>query len=189
MYLALRPPWDTRAVPPPQIAMDVSAVDAGAGKPKPKRKRPRGAAVAGERGWGDSGAVQDTAPQQVRLSAADRAVEWRGDDTSRPPQKIDMSDGTAARSLDDGEIRSTFDAQSGPVQSCVVAGATNTDLSGTITLKLVIDGTGRVSKTKVAAFHYMFEHGLLACIRRAVAQLQFPATGASTLVTLPIELS
>lgn len=99
-----------------------------------------------------------------------------------------MADGSEVRSLNDGEIRATLDAQSMPVRDCVIAGAANADLSGTITVKWVVAGTGRVIKTNVSAFRYLFEHGLLECIRRASQQLRFPATGTSTLVTVPIEL-
>lgn len=189
MYLALRPPWGAGAVSAPALTSAASSTaDAGVGKSKPKRHRPRRGAPAEDRGWGEGDAEVEAAPQPVRLSAADRTVEWRGDDTSRPPQKLDMRDDSAARSLDDAEIRSTIDAQSAPVQACVVSAATNTDLTGTITVKLVVEGTGRVAKTKVSAFRYLFERGLLECIRTAVERFRFPATGASTLVTLPIQL-
>lgn len=142
-----------------------------------------------EQGWGSGDYVEETEPQLVQLSAADRAVEWRGDDTTRPTQKIDMGGGAESRSLDDGEIRSTIDGQSGPAQQCVVAGATNTNLNGQISVKLVVDGNGHVIKSKVQAFHYMFEHGLLGCVQRAVGKMKFPATGASTLVTMPINFT
>jgi len=144
-----------------------------------------------ESGWGDTGGDDNQAPvvQLVSLTAADRVLEWRGDDTSRPPQKIDMANGTEARSLDDGEISQAIASQSGPAQSCVMSAATNTDLKGTITVKLVVDGNGRVIKSKVSGFHYMFEHGLLGCMQHAVAGMKFPATGASTLVTLPVNFN
>src|SRR5580704_12102677 len=200
MYVALRPPWASHDTPPPELPVVAAApVDAGVAKPKHKHgpRRPGHAPAANgstqsgdESGWGDSGGGDDTPiVQLVQLSAADRVLEWRGDDTSRPPQKIDMANGTESRSLDDGEIRSTIDSQSGPAQSCVMAGATNTDLKGTITIKLVVDGNGRVIKSKVQAFHYMFEHGLLGCMQRAVGGMKFPATGTSTLVTMPVNFS
>lgn len=158
---------------------------------KKKRKRSRGRrnGSGGERGWGDDQVIDEPERQRIQLSQADRALEWRGDDTSRPSQKFDMADGVEARSLDNGEITATLDAQSKPVRNCVLAAAENTDLAGTITVKWVVSGAGRVLKTKVSAFRYLFEHGLLECIRRASQQLRFPATGASTLVTVPIELS
>jgi hypothetical protein len=200
MYVALRPPWASHDTPPPAAPVVAAApVDAGVPKPKHKRgpRRPRpsvpgapGATQSGdEAGWGDtgdSGDSQQPAVQLVPLTAADRVLEWRGDDTSRPPQKIDMANGTEARSLDDDEIRSTISSQSGPAQTCVMTAATNTDLKGTITVKLVVDGNGRVIKSKVQGFHYMFEHGLLGCMQRAVGGIKFPATGQSTLVTLPV---
>jgi hypothetical protein len=188
---------------PPPIAPVVAAapVDAGVSA-KPKHKHGGGHhAVAhapgqttsgDEAGWGEQGG--DDSPTQapvqlVPLTAADRVLEWRGDDTTRPPQKIDMANGTEARSLDDGEISSVISSQSAAAQQCVMAGATNTDLKGTITVKLVVDGNGRVIKSKVQAFHYMFEHGLLGCMQRAVGGMKFPATGQSTLVTLPVNFS
>jgi hypothetical protein len=128
-------------------------------------------------------------PKLVALTPADRALEWRGDDTTRPAQKLDMANGAEARSLDDGEIQSTISSQSGGAQSCVVTAATNTDLRGTITVRMIVDGGGRVTKSKLQAPHYMFEHGLLACVQHAVRAMKFPAAGASTLVTMPINLT
>jgi len=175
-----------------------SPVDAGVAKPKHRHgpHRPHSGGGGGgptqsgdDSGWGGQDTVDETEAPLVQLTAADRMLEWRGDDTSRPPQKLDMSSGAEARSLDDGEIASTIESQSGPAQSCVMTGATNTDLKGTITVKLVVDGNGRVIKSKVQAFHYLFEHGLLACMQHAVAKMKFPATGASTLVTMPVNFT
>lgn len=189
MYLALRPPWGSAASSglPPATTAPVPN-DAGIAKAKPKRHRPHRGATAGERGWSQDDPEKEPPPQRLQLSVADRTMEWRGDDTSLPPQKIDMSNESAARSLSDHEIQSTIEAQSGPLRSCVAASATNTGLSGTMTVKLVVDGNGRVTKAKLSAFRYMFEQGLLSCVRRAVEPLRFPATGAPTLVTLPVEV-
>jgi hypothetical protein len=199
MYLALRPPWGHGGTTPPADGgvVAVATPDAGVGKPKKKTRhhRPSGPAGAGgpatsgdEQGWGSGDYVEETEPQLVQVTAADRAMEWRGDDTTRPPQKIDMN-GAETRSLDDGEIRSAIDSQSSAAQQCVMQAATNTNLAGTISVKLVVDGTGHVIKAKVQAFHYMFEHGLLACMQRAVKGIKFASTGASTLVTMPINFN
>jgi hypothetical protein len=200
MYVALRPPWTSHDTPPPVAPVVAAApVDAGVAA-KPKRKHggghhaiahaPGQTTSGDEAGWGDTDDSPTQAPVQlVPLTAADRVLEWRGDDTSRPPQKIDMANGQEARSLDDGEISSVITSQSAAAQQCVMTGATNTDLKGTITIKLVVDGNGRVIKSKVQAFHYMFEHGLLGCMQRAVGGMKFPATGQSTLVTMPVNFS
>ena len=60
------------------------------------------------------------------------------------------------------------------------------DLSGTITVKMVVEGNGRVSRSRVQAPHYLFSQGVLACVQGALRSLKFPATGAPTLVTLPV---
>jgi len=99
-----------------------------------------------------------------------------------------MVGGGEARPLDDGEINQTINSQAGGVKDCVVAGATGTDLRATITVKLVVDGRGRVTRSRVHAPHYLFEHGLLGCVQRAAGRMHFPATGGPTVVTLPVNL-
>ena len=144
-----------------------------------------------ESGWGGGDTIEEAPEQQlIPLTPADRALEWRGDDTSRSPQKIDMSNSAEARSLDTGEIQSAIDSQSGPAQQCVLQAGTNTNLSGVIMVKMIVDGAGHVTKTKVQAPHYMFEKGgLLGCIKGAVGRMHFTSTGASTLVTMPINFN
>lgn len=183
MYIVLRPPWQRHLVPsadrPPVV---IVPLDAGPGKPVSKKRRSRtaGAASAG-----------DPAPEEVAplpLTTADRALEWRGDDIARPPQKLDLAGPDDARPLDDAEISEALHGQADAVKDCVIQGASNTDLRATITIKLLVDGRGRVTRSRVHAPHYLHEHGLLGCARRAVARIQFPATGAPTQVSFPVNL-
>ncbi|HET9623765.1 MAG TPA: hypothetical protein VFP84_20475 [Kofleriaceae bacterium] len=165
--------------------------DAGVAKPHGKKRHkpaPRPASGGSEPFDGDAEEI-DPGPTTVALGAADRALESRGDDTTLPAQTIDMAGGGKdARPLDDGEIGAVINGQGGGLKDCVVQGATNTDLRGTITIKLVVDGRGKVIKTRVQAPHYLLEHNLLGCTQRAAARMHFPATGAPTLVTFPINL-
>jgi hypothetical protein len=69
-----------------------------------------------------------------------------------------------------------------------VQAALDTDLRATITVKLLVDGRGRVSRTRIQAPHYLFEHGLLGCTQRALGRVHFPAVGGATIVTLPVNL-
>jgi hypothetical protein len=192
MYLVLRPPWGPRVATvasagPPVV---VVGTDAGVAKPKKPKRRPRppGTQPAPQPGDGD-GEVDVVEPEPVRLTAADRALESRGDDVRLPAQTLDMAGGGGeARPLDDGEINQTINSQAGGVKDCVVSGATGTDLRATVTVKLVVDGHGRVTRSRIEAPHYLFEHGLLGCTQRAVGRIHFPATGAPTLVTLPVTL-
>lgn len=186
MYLVLRPPWGRRT---PTVASQgppvvVIGSDAGVAKPKPKQRRSRP-------GPGPGMTPGDPEPEEVAplpLTAADRALEWRGDDVALPPQNIDLTAGGEARSLDDAEINATIHSQAGGVKDCVVQGATNTDLHATITVKLLVDGKGRVSRSRVHAPRYLLEHGLLGCAQRALGRMHFPETGGATLVTLPVNL-
>jgi hypothetical protein len=196
MYLVLRPPWAGHSTAPSDAGVvAIGPSDAGSAKPKKHghggghhRSGAGGNTVSGDDpSWtGGDDTTEETEPQLVKLSGADRALEWRGEDTTKPPQKIDMAGGGEARSLDDGEIQNVISSQSGPTQTCVMQAATNTDLSGTINVRMIVDGNGRVTKSKVQAPHYMFEHGVLGCIQGALRQLKFPAVGGYTLVTMPI---
>ena len=172
----------------------------GSGSAKPKKvhrggghHRPSGGGnqVSGDDGsWDNAGdQTEETEPQLVKLSAADRALEWRGDDTTKTASQIDMSNNAESRALDDGEIQNTISSQSGPTQSCVMQAATNTDLRGTITVRMIVDPSGHPSRVKVQAPHYMFEHGLLPCVQGAVRKMKFPSVSQSTLVTMPINFS
>ena len=204
MYLALRQPWASHGAQGNDASVVAQAPgDAGPKKPGGKKRvgrhRPSvpgapgtsaGNVVnGGEEGWGGSDVVEETEPQLVQLSAADRELQWRGDDTSPPKQTIDMNSGTESRALDNGEIQNVISSQSGGVQNCVVQAATNTNLSGTITVRMIVDGTGHVTRSKLQAPKYMHDHGLLQCVKGALSKMKFPATGAATLVTMPINLT
>jgi len=190
MYLVLRPPWEHRVTTVASEGPPVVVVpgDAGVAKPKKPRKRPRpaGSPTTPESPASEGGDGEEPAPPP--LTAADRALEWRGDDVALPAKTIDMAGGGEARALDDGEINTTITSQGGGVTECVVQGATGTDLRGTITVKLLVDGHGKVTRSRVQAPHYLFEHGLLGCTQRALGRIHFPATGAASLVTLPVNL-
>lgn len=189
MYLALRPPWGGVAMAP--------AIDAGVGEAptdggppakrrKKSRRRPGTIGTPGAPGGADE--YEETEPALANLTDADRRLEWRGDDVTLPATRVDMAGGEEARPLDDGEINATIGAQGGGVRQCVIEGATGTDLRATITVKLVVDGRGRVIRSRIQAPRYLFEHGLHGCVQRAVGRMKFPATGAPTLVTLPVHL-
>jgi len=190
MYLVLRPPWARMAThAPPPDSPPVVMVPGDAGVPHPKkRRRPRAPTAAGTSGApGSSEDVEEPPPPP--LTAADRALEWRGDEVSLPPQHLDLAAGGASpRSLEDDEIHQTITGQAGGVKDCVVQTATGTDLSAAITVKLLVDGRGRVTRTRIQAPHYLFEHGLLGCTQRAVGRIHFPATGGATIVTVPVNL-
>ena len=183
MYLVLHLQWaGGGASVPVDAGPTAGAPDAGSAKPKhkPRPHRPGTPVQPGDRD------VEDAVP--VTLTGGDRALEWRGDDVALPAQRIDMGAGGEARSLDDGEINATVGSQTGGVRDCVVQGATGTDLRATITIKLVVDGTGRVTRSKLQAPHYLFENGLLGCAQRALGRMRFPVSGAPTLVTFPVNL-
>ena len=197
MYLGLRPPWAGGATVPSDAGVVAAAPNDGGVAKKKKKRRPGGGGGGGahqpggdDEDWVNSGGGEETEPPRlVQLSASDRGLEWRGDDTSPRKQSIDMNSGAESRALDNGEIQSVLGSQSGGVQNCFVRSAANTDLAGNFTVKMVVEGTGRVSRSRVQAPRYMFSQGLLACVQGQLRAMKFPATGAPTLVTLPMFLT
>jgi hypothetical protein len=185
MYLTLRPPWGGGAPASSGAEVVLAPVDGGApDKPKPKRRAGRrpGTVAAPPGSEGD-----ETEP--IPLTDADRRLEWRGDEVALPTTKLDMRSGAEARPLDDSEINAVISSQTGDIRACVLQGATGTDLRATITVKLLVDGNGRVTRSRLQAPRYLFEHGLLGCAQRALGRMKFPATGAPTVVTLPVNLT
>ena len=186
MYLVLRSPWGHRATTSASEGPPVVMIGTAAGVTKPakkKRTRPRSATPSLQTSDGE---LDEAEP--APLTAADRALEWRGDEVVLPARTIDMAGGGEARGLEDGEINGVINSQAGGVKDCVVQGATNTDLRATITVKLLVDGHGKVTRSRVQAPRYLLEHGLLGCTQRAVGRMRFPATGGATIVTLPVNL-
>lgn len=196
MYLGLRQPWAGRGSVPADAGVIATAPpDAGSGKAlKGAKKKHHGGGAgspghpADPGGGGSDGETEDTEPAAIVLTAADRALEWRGDDVTLPAQTLNMGGANDARALEDGEIQATINSQGAGVRDCVVQGAMGTDLHATITVKMLVDGAGRVTKSRVQAPHYMQDKGLPACSKKAVGGMHFPATGAPTVVTLPVNL-
>jgi hypothetical protein len=191
MYLGLARPWQQSATPSnvdaqPAVADPAQAPAKSKGR---KRKPPRTLGPDGtatnSRDAEESDSPDETGP--VMLSGADRASQTVGADFSLPPAKLDLtSNGDEARTLTNGEINDGLGRSN--ILDCVLRAATGTDLQATITVKLLVDGGGRVTKHRLTAPKYLQEHGLPACVSSAVGKTTFAATGAPTLVTAPFAL-
>lgn len=189
MYLGLEKPWQ-RAEPAP-VAAEAEVVPAKE-EPTKKGKRRKPARHSNNKGeeleGRDDGDFEESAPP-VELTAADRKLVWRGPEVVLPPAKVDFGEGgNDARSLSDAEIQGAVRDGSRPIIDCMVTSATGTNLRATVTLKMLVDGKGQVTRHRVQAPQYLFDHGIAACVDRAVSRLRFPATGAPTLVTAPFDL-
>src|SRR5258708_5447251 len=120
MYLVLRPPWAGGASLPDAGVVAQAPIDAAVGKPKKSTKRPHHTGTGGRTSAGPdfepgTDDPDDKPAPTIVLSAADRALEWRGDATAIA-RKIDMNAPGDARPLDAGEINSTVGSQSGSVR-------------------------------------------------------------------------
>jgi hypothetical protein len=190
MYLVLETPW-RRDAPAPQPLVPFAT--ASGGEPSKKASKKRRVPRSGRRGEGEVGdpgsqGDEDEVAPLIELSAADRRLVWRGAEVTLPPVEHDFSVSSSGRALEGEEIAGTIRSQSKPVVDCMVAAATGIDLRTTVTIKMLVDGQGRVTKHRVQAPQVLFDRGLSGCADRAVSRMRFPAVGAFTLVTAPFDL-
>jgi hypothetical protein len=193
MYLVLEAPWRgapaATATATPDAAPGTTVATSGKkGKRGGKARRTPGGSQGDDDTGREPGDFEETAPPIV-LTAADRELIWQGDAVKPPARTVDMAEDGEARTLDDGEISSVVNAQGGAVIDCMLQAAGGSGLVATVTLKLIVEGNGRVGKLRVQAPRYLFDQGLHGCVKRAAARFTFPATGAPTLVVMPFELS
>jgi hypothetical protein len=118
----------------------------------------------------------------------ERKLIWRGATVALPAREIDFVDDPTKRPLSTAEIASGIDPARTKLSDCVVQAVGAARLEARVTLEFLVDGKGRSGATRMHAPLYLFEHGLQPCLEQVVHSLQFTATGAPTIVTLPLEL-
>jgi hypothetical protein len=183
-------------------SIDITAGKADAGAvAKKKRKRTRGAARvarAGSPPRPSEGPVEtqvelvEPEPEPVRLSAADLRVVAQGDDLGRPDVvKMDLGNDKELPRLDPDEIDSRFRSQDDAIIDCISSARPDqeTYVPGNVTVEFRIQRTGAVRGVRVKAPAILQKAGLYSCIRKAVMQLRFPASGSSELLSYPFRLS
>ncbi len=190
MYLALEKPWQRGEPVAPAVVQsdEPAAPEPAVKKGKKRRGRGNGAGRGDELLGSEGGGVPEETAPLIELTAAERKLAWRGPEIALPPAQLDMSSDDGSRSLHDDEIRETVREQSRPIIDCLVSAASGTDLRATVTIRMLVDGKGNVTKHRLQAPQYLLDHGAPACVDKAVGRLRFPATGAFTLVTTPFEL-
>jgi len=177
VWLGLERPWGgSGSGSAPEEARDAGVAAASTGKDKGKRRGGRRRTAA---------AAEDG---PVELSAADLALAWKGDAVELPPRSVDLGAEGDARPLTPAEINAVIRSQSQGVSDCLTEAAGNAEIKAQITLKMLVDGGGRVKKVRARAPAYLFAHGFYACVRGAALDLSFPASGAATVVTAPYDL-
>lgn len=180
MYLALTRPW--QGAEPAVTEPAPIAESAPPPEPTPTRRRGRKRTHAPSADDGTS--IAEPAP----LTAAQERLVWKGDAVALPPAEHDFSSEDERRSLTDAEISAAVRRHSDAVIQCMAQSASGLPLRAKVTLQLLVDGQGRVTRHRVQAPAVLFERGVAACIGAALRAWRFPATGAPTLVTAPFEL-
>jgi hypothetical protein len=177
MYLVLARPWQR------DDAEVRAAVGSGAGGDQagPEGQRDKGRLAKRRPG-------QATADAPVELSAADREAIWRGTKPELAAHEVDFGAAEDGRPLAADEINRTVSASADAIVACIETARGNAELEATITLEALVEPDGRVSDSRVRAPRYLHRQGLTTCMQKQARALQFPATGAQTLVTLPFDL-
>jgi hypothetical protein len=193
--------WTKYRVPPtPRPAQSPDAA-AGSGKPavKEKKRRRRGARlarVAGNAPGADRApseqAWTEPEPEPVKLSAADLKPVAQGDDLSRPDVlRLDMSDDSGSRQLDQEDIDVRFRAREEAILNCIMRARPDEDtyVPGRVTVKFRIQRAGTVRGVRVEAPAILMRGGLYGCIKGVVGNIRFPASSSSQVLTYPFSLS
>ena len=183
-YAWFEQPWHAWLTRDVAAMSDAGVADAAEQEPRSKRKRGRG-----RRASAGAGAETDPAGDDIpALPAADRALVWKGDPVALPARQIDMAGDGDARALDSGEINAVIRSQSEPMIACIAGARGHAELDARITVEMLVNGDGQVTRMRVRAPAYLFARGFHACARTAAQRLRFPATGAPTVVTAPYDL-
>lgn len=177
-YAALERPWAGGEVADTGDAGPVIA-EADDKKPdKKKRRKKRGNQVE----------IQVDGDDIPELSAADRQLIWKGDKVALPKQSIDMGSEGGGRPLSGSEINSVVQGQSDRMLACITSARGNAQLASKIEVEMLVNGDGRVEKSRFRAPKYLFDNGFYGCARKAANAMRFPATGGFTVVEAPYDL-
>lgn len=180
-WLVLARPWVTADAPP---AIDAAPAEPAEAKPRPggkKRRRKPGARD-------DAADVADTVAAPPVLTAADRAMVWRGPRIQLSGGTVDMGEASSGRPLGSSEIDPALERSAPAIVSCVEKSLAGAELRGQVRLEMLVSGDGTVRKVRVGAARWLIDHGLADCASRAARQIRFPATGADTIVDAPYHL-
>jgi len=179
VYLATERPWGSSQT---SIEPDAGVAEVS----KKKKKKRRGKKRRGKRRAGSGAAMADDIPV---LTEAEQKLVWKGAKVAIPEKSVDFGSAEGGgRSLSATEINSAIKSGSQSVIDCIDEARGSAVLKSAVTFKLLVDGHGTVTKSRVRAPVYLFDHGFLKCARSAVRSVQFPATGAFTVVTAPYDL-
>ncbi len=186
MYLALTRPWAGGGD-------ELAELDAGIGDDAAVAKAPGKKKGKARRRKGGGGAVvadpEEQGAQPITLSEADKKMSWRGDAVERPPANLDLTAGGAeARALDDHEINGAIDRDGGGLLRCIEQALGGAPFTGTVTVKMLVDGAGKAGKARVHAPAFMHARGLASCVKGAARRMGYPSVGGSTVVTIPFPI-
>jgi hypothetical protein len=150
---------------------------------KPQKPRRRGGG-----GKSVASSLQVPVDPTIVLTPADQKVVSAGD-SLKSENTLDMSAGGDSRELAADEIDAALSTQSPALLRCLAESRGAAPVVGKIVFGVVVDGSGRVVRTRVEAPSYLVHHGLYDCARKALGGLHFPATGRETVVTVPYDVT
>lgn len=92
------------------------------------------------------------------------------------------------RELTQEDIDGVFRPRQSGIISCIDDARGEAQLDGHLTVAFRILRSGAIGGVRVEAPNYLMEHGLLACVRKVVQALPFPASSRGQVVTYPFAL-
>jgi hypothetical protein len=126
------------------------------------------------------------------LRPGDLTVVWQGPDLGRTaePMRLDFSNDSGGGELSQDEIDRRFQAKEEAILDCVSRARPDehTYVPGRVTVRFRILATGAVKGVQVEAPVILHKGGLMACVKRVVESLRFPASSGSQVVSFPFSL-
>lgn len=158
------------------------------GSRSPQNKVPSVGKIAGPNPDAADETPAPDAPPAVHLRPEDKRPKTVGDKLNAT-EIIHMEETTATdRVLEQQDFDAVFRPRQSDVLGCIDEARGDAQLEGQMAVAFRVRRTGQVGGVRVEAPAYLLDHGLYACVRKVVADLTFPVSGSSQVVTYPFSL-
>ncbi len=177
--------WQSREAKLPTV----SAADGGA---PVKKKRRRGRSASRETRPQDSNEGEESDPEPIKISAADRKMVAQGDDLGRPEVvRMDMAERDNLPELSQDDIDRGFRAKEDDILGCISSARPDAEayVPGLVNVKFRIQRGGQVKGVRVEAPSILHKGGIYNCVKGVLEGIRFPPSGSSQIVTYPFRLS
>ena len=183
VFLYQKQPWKTYT-----DKFDQIGTIARPGKKPEKQKKAKSKRRKQKRVSRRDDSIDNVDVEIVELSARDRQSISKGPKISLPEKSLDYEKGNLNRSLNENEINAALGAVQNGFIDCIKEAHGSADLKAAIRLRLLVNKKGRIEKKRLTAPRFLFDQGLMGCFGGVTKRMDFKATGAYSVVSIPFDL-